>query len=78
MLYRLSKIMFAAAALAAFLGASLAAADEITVRQAWSRATPKGAKVAAGYLTIENRGVQSDRLLSASSAAAANMILLSR
>ena len=46
MLYRLSKIMFAAAALAAFLGATPAAADEITVRQAWSRATPKGAKVA--------------------------------
>jgi periplasmic copper chaperone A len=73
MLYRLSKIMFAAAALAAFLGATPAAADEITVRQAWSRATPKGAKVAAGYLTMENRGVRSDRLLSASSTAAAKV-----
>ena len=34
---------------------------------------PKGAKVAGGYLTIENRGIQPDRLLSASSGAAARV-----
>jgi copper(I)-binding protein len=36
------------------------------VTQAWSRATPGGAKVAGGYLTIVNTGPAADRLLSAS------------
>ena len=57
MFYRFSKIMLAAAALAALLGSSPAVAADVTVGQAWSRATPKGAKVAGGYLTIENRGM---------------------
>jgi len=73
MLYRFSKIMLIAAALTAFVSSSPAAAHDIAVRQAWSRATPKAAKVAGGYLTIENRGVQPDRLLSASSGAAAKV-----
>jgi periplasmic copper chaperone A len=73
MLYRFSRIMLAAAALAGFLGSSPAVAHDVSVRQAWSRATPKAAKVAGGYLTIENRGVQPDRLLSASSGAAARV-----
>jgi len=73
MLYRFSKIMLIAAALTAFVSSSPAAAHDITVGQAWSRATPKGAKVAGGYLTIENRGIQPDRLLSASSGAAAKV-----
>ena len=73
MLYRFSKIMLIAAALTAFVSSSPAAAHDIAVRQAWSRATPKAAKVAGGYLTIENRGVQLDRLLSASSVAAAKV-----
>jgi copper(I)-binding protein len=45
-------------------------AADIVVREAWSRATPKGAQVASGYLTIENRSNSSDRLLSASTPAA--------
>src|SRR6185436_2643140 len=73
MLYRFSKIMLIAAALTAFVSSSPAAAHDIAVRQAWSRATPKAAKVAGGYLSIENRGVQPDRLLSASSGAAAKV-----
>jgi copper(I)-binding protein len=32
----------------------------------WSRATPQGAAVAAGYLVIENRGPSADRLMSVS------------
>jgi len=47
-----------------------ACAADIVVRQAWSRATPKGAQVASGYLTIENRSNGADRLLSASTPAA--------
>lgn len=43
-----------------------ALAAEIEVRQPWARATPQGAKVAAGYLEIRNNGKEADRLLSAS------------
>jgi periplasmic copper chaperone A len=60
-------------AVAALLGAASAKAHDIVVSQAWSRATPKAAKVAAGYLTIENHGAQPDRLVSASTAAAAKV-----
>jgi copper(I)-binding protein len=38
----------------------------IAVENAWARATPKGAQVAAGYLTIKNDGAEPDRLVSAS------------
>lgn len=34
----------------------------IAVEQAWSRATPKGAKVGGGYLKMTNSGSQPDRL----------------
>ena len=73
MFYRFGKITLIAAALAALLGTSPAVAADVIVGQAWSRATPKGAKVAGGYLTIQNRGIQPDRLLSASSGAAAKV-----
>src|ERR1700730_11408570 len=51
----------AAAALVAALFAAPASAEEIkagdlVISQAWSRATPNGAKIAGGYLTIENKG----------------------
>ena len=39
---------------------------DLQIRHPWSRATPPGAKVAAGYLEIRNNGKQPDRLLSAS------------
>jgi periplasmic copper chaperone A len=50
------------------LGAAAAEA-QITVQEAWARATPPGAKIAAGYLTIRNAGA-ADKLVSASSPAA--------
>jgi copper(I)-binding protein len=37
----------------------------------WSRATPEGAAVAAGYLTIKNHGADADRLVSATAEIAA-------
>ena len=37
-------------------------AGDITIDKAWSRATPKGAEVGAGYLTIHNNGAAPDRL----------------
>lgn len=47
-------------------------AEEITVgkieiKRVWSRATPRGARVGAGYSTIRNVGPKSDRLVSAQS-----------
>lgn len=37
----------------------------LKISTAWSRATPKGADVGGGYLTITNTGSTSDRLVSA-------------
>ena len=71
-LHQIPRIMIVVAAALACIGAAPAHAGQtdVAVSQAWSRATPKGAKVAGGYLTIVNRGTQPDRLLSAASAAA--------
>lgn len=44
-------------------------AGNLQISQAFSRATPTGAKVGAGYLTITNTGAAADRLVSASSPA---------
>ncbi|MGH6642871.1 MAG: copper chaperone PCu(A)C [Bradyrhizobium sp.] len=43
-----------------------AKAGDLVITQAWSRATPSGAKIAGGYLTIENKGAAPDRLLGGS------------
>jgi hypothetical protein len=45
-------------------------AGDLVISQPWSRATPAGAKVASGYLTIANKGTAPDRLLGGSSEAA--------
>ena len=62
---------FAFAALAATLFAAPAhtedvKAGDLVITQAWSRATPSGAKIAGGYLTIENKGTAADRLVGGS------------
>ncbi|HEU0082716.1 MAG TPA: copper chaperone PCu(A)C, partial [Bradyrhizobium sp.] len=36
---------------------------DILLTQLWSRATPSGAKVAAGFFTVENTGSETDRLV---------------
>jgi len=65
--------MLFAAALAALATAS-AAEDyklgPIEIVHPWSRATPKGAKTAAGYMVIRNSGSASDRLVGGSIAVA--------
>jgi hypothetical protein len=38
-------------------------AGDLVITQAWSRATPGGAKIGGGYLTIENKGTAPDRLI---------------
>ncbi|HTO64174.1 MAG TPA: copper chaperone PCu(A)C [Bradyrhizobium sp.] len=40
-------------------------AGDLVISQPWSRATPGGAKVGGGYLTIENKGGAPDRLVAA-------------
>ena len=65
------KDSFVRARLALALCAAPAAADDVkagdlVISQAWSRATPGGAKVAGGYLTIENKGTVADKLVSVS------------
>jgi copper(I)-binding protein len=50
-----------------------AAFAQVEIENAWSRATPPGAKLAAGYLTIRNKSAAADRLVGASSPAAARV-----
>jgi len=42
-------------------------AGALDISNPWSRATPKGASVAAGYMKITNNGSAADRLVSGSS-----------
>ena len=41
-------------------------AGDLVITQAWSRATPGGAKIGGGYLTIQNKGSAADRLIGGS------------
>ncbi|HMM91322.1 copper chaperone PCu(A)C [Bradyrhizobium sp.] len=52
--------------LAASAHAQEVKAGDLVVTQAWTRATPGGAKIAGGYLTIENKGTAPDRLVNGS------------
>jgi periplasmic copper chaperone A len=54
-------------AVSALSGAASAAdykVGAIEIDSPWSRAIPKGAKVAVGYMTIKNTGTEPDRLVS--------------
>jgi periplasmic copper chaperone A len=59
-----------ATTLLALLGAPAQAqevkAGDLVISQGWSRATPGGAKIAGGFLTIENKGAAPDRLTAVS------------
>ncbi|HEX2651497.1 MAG TPA: copper chaperone PCu(A)C [Burkholderiales bacterium] len=54
---------------------SFPALAQVQVEQPWTRATPPGAKVAGGYMVIRNKGGAADRLVGASSPAAAKVEL---
>jgi copper(I)-binding protein len=70
----LLALVLALGALVLAGAATLATAGEnIVIKQAWSRATPKGAQVAGAYLTIENHGTAADRLISAATPAVAKV-----
>jgi len=49
---------------------SVPAWAQVTVENPWARATPPGAKIAAGYMTVRNAAAAPDHLVSASSPAA--------
>jgi copper(I)-binding protein len=48
---------------------------QMQIEKPWARATAPGAQVAGGYLVIRNQGAAADRLVSASSPAAAKVEL---
>jgi periplasmic copper chaperone A len=58
----LAYVVCLAGLLAAPARAGEVKAGDLVVSQAWSRATPNGAKIGGGYLTIENKGAVADRL----------------
>jgi len=64
----IAPMLVLAATMLAFAGgpgqAGDATAGDLVITQAWSRATPGGAKIAGGYLTVENKGSAPDRLVS--------------
>jgi copper(I)-binding protein len=64
------RIVVLSALLVVGTAAALAAdfkTGDITVAAPWSRATPNGAEVAAGFMQIGNAGSAADRLVAASS-----------
>ena len=64
-----AALWLAAASLGSAVGQEIKAGD-LAIDRPWSRATPAGAKVGAGYMTITNKGSAPDRLIGASTAAA--------
>jgi copper(I)-binding protein len=69
----LRGVALTAAAIGLFAGAPdlhAQSTGKISIEQPWSRATPPGAKIGVGYLTIRNAGSDADRLVSATSPAA--------
>jgi copper(I)-binding protein len=50
-------------------------AGSIQIDGPWSRATPKGAAIGAGYMTIRNAGTESDRLMSGTADVSADLKL---
>lgn len=59
----MSIICVAMSACAATAHAEDVKVGDLVISQAWSRATPNGARTGGGYLTIENKGSAPDRLI---------------
>jgi periplasmic copper chaperone A len=64
----LAALMSATSATSAF--AEDVKAGDLVISQGWTRATPGGAKIGGGFLTIENKGTAPDKLIGASADAA--------
>ncbi len=61
------------ALLCMILSMAVPAWADVNIENAWTRATPPGAKIAAGYMTIRNTSGIADKLVAASSPAAAKV-----
>jgi copper(I)-binding protein len=72
-LNKLAYVVLLSTVLVAPVRAEEVKAGDLVITQAWSRATPGGAKVAGGYLTIENKGSAPDRLIGGSADVAAKV-----
>ncbi len=59
--------------LSLLLLAALPAWAQVTVEQPWSRATPPGAKIGVGFLRLKNAGAAAERVVGASTPAAARV-----
>ena len=59
----------------ALIAIALPVQAQVEVERPWARATAPGAAVAGGYVTIRNKGSAPDRLIEASSRAAARVEL---
>lgn len=60
-------------AIALLFFAAAPALAQVEIENAWARATPPGASIAAGYVVIRNKGATPERLVAASSPAAARV-----
>ena len=47
--------------------------SQVEIDKPWTRATPPGARMAAGYMTIRNKSASPDKLLSVTSSGAARV-----
>lgn len=71
----MKRAVFAAAALFALAPAAFAQGPAIEIRHAWLRLPPNGSTSAAGYLDAVNGAKQPDRLVGASCACAAHVMV---
>ncbi len=74
----MKRIVMVAAALVALGGYATAQQYQlgpIRIEQPWTRATPKGATIAAGYMKITNTGSNSDRVVGGSATFASGLEL---
>jgi len=76
---KLGILVASIVAVSALSGSAASAADykagSLEIDNPWSRAVPKGAKVAAGYMKIKNTGAEPDRLLGGSSPVAGGFMV---
>lgn len=67
---RLALFGAAVVLISSMAAAETYSAGSLQIGNPWARATPKGATVGAGYLTITNKGTDADRLIGGSAAPA--------
>jgi len=69
-IWRFALVGAAVVFFSSMAAAEIYSAGGLQIGNPWARATPKGATVGAGYLTITNKGTQPDRLIGGSAAPA--------